>query len=132
MTIQGNEENRNLTCTKNALVNTTDYGWRKLYASESTTNRFSDEGKANTTNGTGVVYLDPIYMETVNTNVSTAEGDYTVHLTAYGKASLYAEAQYDDRFVVKSADGSDVRFSWQVSALRRGYEQYRLEEWNNG
>ncbi len=73
-----------------------------------------------------------------------------MHLTAYGKASLYVEAQYNDRFVVKSVDGSDVKFAWQVSALRRGYlrraklfeiskklrffadEQYRLEQWNNG
>ncbi len=101
--------------TKNALVNiceeaqllrdpeersssrTSSFGWRKLYATEGTTNRFSDEGFGQTINGTATIMLDPIYMETVNTT-----------------------------------DGSDTRFSWQVSALRRGYEQYRLEEWENG
>jgi len=76
--------NGNLTCTgtKNALVNiceeavllrdpeelrfsrTSSYGRRKLYAVEGTTNIFTDEGKANTTNGSAVVYLDPVYMET--------------------------------------------------------------------
>ncbi|GEM_PF-4580879 len=126
--------NGNLTCTgtKNALVNTSSYGWRKLYAAESTTNRFSDEGFGQTINGTATIMLDPIYMETVNTNVSTTEGKYLVHVTAYGKTSLYVEAVYDNGFVVKSTDGNNTEFAWQVSALRRGYEQYRLEAWNNG
>jgi len=67
----------------------------------------------------------------VNTNVSTAEGDYLVHVTAYGDATLFVESRQADRFVVKSK-GGDVSFGWEVSALRRGYEQYRLEAWENG
>ena len=107
-------------------MNTSSHGWRKLYAVEGTTNRFNDEGIASTVNGTATIMMDPIYLETVNTSAP-----YLVHVTAYGDASLYVESRQADRFAVRSK-GGDVSFGWEVSALRRWYEQYRLEEWENG
>jgi len=84
--------------------------------------RFFDEGLARLQDGVARVELDPIFLETI-------EGDYLVHVTPYGAASLYVAEIGHDYFVVKSLDGqSDVAFAWRLSATRKGYAGVRLEE----
>ena len=108
--------------TKSALVQTSDYGQRKLYAVEAPDVRFSDEGLARLQGGIAQVELDPIFVETI-------EGEYLVHITPYGAASLYVAEIGRDYFVVKSLDGqSGVSFAWRLSATRKGYAGVRLEE----
>jgi hypothetical protein len=106
---------------KSAVVETENYGDRKLYAFEQPTNRFADEGVATLTDGSARVVLDPVFLETV-------ADDFHIHLTPYGDASLYVAEIGADYFVVKSQEeGADVDFAWLLTATREGYEGVRLE-----
>jgi hypothetical protein len=108
------------TGTKSATVDTA-FGKRKLFSLEAPEVRFIDEGTARLQNGTAMVILDPIFVETI-------EGKLRVHVTPLGPASLYVAEQGKDYFVVKSIDGSDVEFNWLVSAYRKGYAGIRLPQ----
>lgn len=109
------------TGTKAATVETNSFGKRKLYAVESATVRFNDEGKGKLERGTATIQLDPVFLETV-------EGELMIHLTSYGPTSLYVAERGNNYFVVNSLDGKNVQFAWQVSALRKGYANVRLEK----
>ena len=110
------------TGTKSAVVNTAHYGQRKLYASESPEVRFFDEGLARLQDGTARVMLDPVFLETI-------EGDYLIHITPYGDASLYLAEVGREYFVVRAREGDpNVAFAWRLSATRKGYAGARLEE----
>ncbi len=107
---------------KPAVVQTLSFGQRKLYAAESPEVRFFDEGLARLHDGVARVELDPIFLETI-------EGDYLVHVTPYGDASLYVAEIGKDYFVVKAREGDpNVTFAWRLSAIRKGYAGVRLEE----
>lgn len=97
----------------------------KLYVIESPEVRFLDEGLARLQNGVAQVKLDPIFLETI-------EGDYLVHVTPYGNASLYVVEVGKDYFVVKARDGDpDVASAWRLSARCKGYAGVRLETGDN-
>ena len=114
------------TGSKSAVVNTTHYGQRKLYALESPEVRFADEGLARLVDGVARVDLDPVFLETI-------EGEYLVHVTPYGDASLYVTEIGEDYFVVKARDGDpNVGFAWRLSATRKGYAGVRLERVEEG
>ncbi len=114
--------NLTVSGTKSAIVNTAQYGQRKLYAAESPEVRFTDEGLAQLVDGAACVDLDPIFLETI-------EGEYLVHVTPYGDASLYVVELGADYFVVKARDGApNVAFAWRLSAHRKGYSGVRLEQ----
>jgi hypothetical protein len=118
----GEKEDLIVTGSKSAVVTTADHGQRKLYAAESPEVRFFDEDLARLQGGVARVELDPIFLETI-------EGEYLVHVTPYGAASLYVAEIGHDYFVVKSLDGqSDVAFAWRLSATRKGYAGVRLEQ----
>jgi hypothetical protein len=52
-----------------------------------------------------------------------------VHLTPIdGFTEFYIAERTPDYFVVKSKDGKDIKFCWQISAIRKGYENKRLEK----
>ena len=64
--------------------------------------------------------LDPIFLETI-------EGDYLIHVTPYGDASLYVE-EIGPGYLVRGREGdSDVSFTWRMSAHRKGYGGVRME-----
>lgn len=108
--------------TKSAVVQTRDFGQRKLYAVESPEVRFADEGLSQLRDGVARVELDPILLETI-------EGDYLVYVTPYGDASLYVAEIGNDHFVVKVREGDpNIAFAWRLSAHRQGYADVRLEE----
>ena len=108
--------------TKSAVVDTGSFGRRKLYGAESPEVRFFDEGLAHLQNGLARVTLDPVFLETI-------EGQYLVHVTPYGDASLYVAEIGKDHFVVKARDGDpNVVFAWRLSAHRKGYAGVRLEK----
>jgi hypothetical protein len=107
--------------TKSAVVNPDHHGWRKLYAFEQASNRFADEGKARLVNGLARVNVDPIFLETI-------EGDFLIHVTPYGDASLYVAEIGEDYFVIRAGEGrDDVAFAWLLTAARKGYADVRLE-----
>jgi len=118
LTITGNFS---ATGTKSAVVNTT-YGIRKLYAMESPDIRFYDEGRARLSNGIANISLDPIFIETV-------EPEYNVHLTPEGKTlGIYVDEKAKEYFIVKSyVPSSNIAFTWQISAIRKGYKDVRLD-----
>jgi hypothetical protein len=119
LTINGNFT---VTGTKAATVQTQDYGKRMLYAVEAPDNRFSDEGTAVTKDGVATITLDPIFMQTI-------EGEYIVHVTAYGHASLYVDDIQTGSFAVRVQSGAqNVKFAWRLSALRKGFGKIRLEQ----
>jgi hypothetical protein len=111
------------TGSKSAIVETKDFGVRKLYCMESPTVRFYDEGKAMLMNGIARIELDPVFVQTI-------EGELLVHITPEGPTQLYVAEKGSNYFVVKSINGSDVPFVWQVSAFRKGYKDVRLERVN--
>jgi hypothetical protein len=108
------------TGTKAATVETASFGQRKLYAVEAPTVRFTDEGTAMLSGGVARVELDPIFSETI-------EGELLIHVTPYGRSSLYVEERGNNYFVVKSIDETDIPFAWSVSATRKGYSDIRME-----
>jgi hypothetical protein len=68
------------------------------------------------------VALDPVFLETI-------EGEYLVHVTPYGDASLYVAEVGKDYFVIRAREGDpNIAFAWRLSATRKGYAGVRLEE----
>ncbi len=107
---------------KPALVETENYGTRKLYAVEAPEVRFSDEGMGRLENGTTRIQLDPIFLETI-------EGNFLVHLTPYSDALLYVSESGDNYFEVTAGQGDpNAEFAWRLSATRKGYVDVRMEE----
>jgi hypothetical protein len=114
------------TGTKSALVETTSYGKRQLYAVESPENWFEDFGGAQLTQGRATVRLDPIFAETVNT-----EDEYHVFLTPRADCEgLYVANQTATSFEVRElrhGTGS-ISFDYRIVAKRKGHEGARLAE----
>jgi hypothetical protein len=111
------------TGSKSALVETTSYGKRKLYAVESPENWFEDFGSAKLTNGQVIVQLERIFVETVNTDVQ-----YHVFLTPNGDCTPYVTQKTSLSFKVVLRDGEpNCTFDYRIIAKRKGYEQTRLE-----
>ena len=108
------------TGAKSAAVATSSFGTRRIYAIESATVRVTDEGTAQLVRGEARIQLDPIVAEMV-------EGELLVHVSPYGPSTLYVAERGRDFFVVKALNGADISFAWQMSALRKGYSDVRLE-----
>jgi len=120
----------NCTGAKHAVV-PIDGGARKvaLSAIESPKNWFEDFGSAQLASGSIVVALDPDFTQTVNTGV-----EYHVFLTANGDCKgLYISNRTPVSFEVHELGGgsSSVPFSYRIVALRRNYENVRLEDHSN-
>ena len=121
------DENGNLWASgaKSALVETADHGQRLLYAIESPEVWFEDFGTASLVNGKAIVPIEPIFAETVN-----LEMDYHVFLTPLGDCKgLYVAAKTPTSFEVSELGGgtASIGFDYRIAALRRGYENTRLE-----
>lgn len=112
------------TGTKSALVETASYGKRQLYAVESPENWFEDLGGAQLSQGQAVVKLDPIFVETVNT-----EREYHVFLTPKADCEgLYVTNQTATSFEVRELrhGKGNIAFDYRIVAKRKGYERARL------
>ena len=110
--------------TKSAIVHTTSYGDRKLYAVESPGNWFEDFGSGQLQQGKAMVAIDPIFAQTVNLTET-----YHVFLTPLGDCVLYVSEKTQSSFTVKAAAGSvcNVEFDYRIIAKRLGFESVRLE-----
>ena len=111
--------------TKSALVETADYGARKLYCLESAGNYFEDFGQGQLVNGEATVAIDPVFAQTVN-----LKSPYHVFLTPMGDCGLYVAAKTPTSFTVRALDGKQVTigFDYRIVAKRSGYEEKRLEK----
>lgn len=114
--------------SKSAVVETEDHGRVALYAVESPEVRFEEVGSAELDNGVATVEIDPVFAQTVN-----LEEEYHVTLTAVcdEPVLLHVTSKRPTAFTVEgeSPDGwrSDCAFDWRLSALRKGFEDRRLE-----
>jgi len=113
--------NFSVTGNKSAIVETEQYGERKVFCTEAPESRFYDEGMAQLTNGKAKVTLDPKFLATIE------QENYIIHLTPYGPSDLYVADRQKDAFVVKAREGKkDCRFSWRLSSIRKNHDDTRL------
>lgn len=105
---------------KNAIHITRD-GVRETPAYETTESYLGDIGRSYTRENYEVwVEIDPLFSDTVNTDIA-----YEVFLQSYDDARFWVEDFKSDKFLVRS-DKPMARFSWEIKAKRRGYENDRL------
>lgn len=111
---------------KNRIVKTNTYGNRKLNAVESAECYFTDEGQIELNgNGTAEIYFDPIWLETVN-----IEHPYHIQLTSYCEVNPWIVEEHSNYCVI--AGKPHAKVNWHISALQKGYENTRLEEYAEG
>lgn len=108
--------------SKNCVQETENYGKRLINAYETADYLFGDIGECVVENGECVVWIDDIFKEVISTDVN-----YQVFLTKYGKGDIWVSERHSDYFVVQAEN--DIRFAWEIKAKRKGFENYRLEEY---
>ncbi|TGA94776.1 gp58-like family protein [Lactobacillus johnsonii] len=107
--------------SKNAAVRTSQ-GLTAINAYETAEYYFGDIGRAKTnSNETVCIYMDPLFLETVNTGVP-----YHIFLTSYSEARIWVSEMYPSYFVIRS-DKPNADFAWEIKAKRKGYENDRLK-----
>ncbi len=101
---------------------TKDYWYASLEGPEAA---MYTRGRARLVGGKAVVTLPPHFVEMM------AEGSDTVLLTPRGDSArgLWAGEIEGGRFVVREVGGGSrsYRFDWEVKAVRRGFEDYKVE-----
>jgi len=108
---------------------TDDYGKRQLYNIASTEARYEDFGSAVLLKGVATVAFDPIFAETINTNL-----DYQVFLTPVCQEPvvLFVTAKTPSGFTVQGVtlnnELSNCSFDYRITAKRLGYETFRLDQ----
>jgi len=131
VTSSGNAVFNNLSTTgeKHRIVDTDDYGVRKLYSYEMASPMFGDMGEAKTNSkGICTISIEDIFSETID-----IKDGYQVFLQPYGEGSVYVAERTDKSFTVKGTPG--LAFGWELKAAQKDYAHMRLEayeEENNG
>jgi hypothetical protein len=105
-----------------------DGGSRKvsLYGVAAPENWFEDAGSGQLSNGKAVINLEPLFGQTVNT-----EMEYHVFLTPNGDCNgLYVAQKTATSFVVRELNHgtSGVAFDYRIMAKRKGHENVRMAE----
>lgn len=108
--------------SKNRAVETEHFGTRALGAYETPTPYFGDISRdiCEVIDGQCIVPIEPIFRETI-----TSTGKYQVFLSKYGPGDIWTEEMHPTYFIVK---GANIKFSWELKAIQRGYENNRLEQ----
>lgn len=114
--------NLSISGSKNCVQETKSYGKRLVNAYETADYLFGDVGESIIQNGECIVYLDDIFKEVITTDIT-----YQVFLTKYGKGDIWVSERHEDYFIVQG--DNDIPFGWEIKAKRKGYENYRLEEY---
>lgn len=113
-----------LSCngTKNRIVDTANYGKRKLYAYETTSPMFADFGHSKIgDDGTVKIELDKIFAECVEVDLESY-----INITSYtANARLYIAEKGEDYFIVAGIVGAE--FDWQITYRQKDYRTDRLE-----
>jgi hypothetical protein len=116
------------TGAKSAVVpiNDAKTEWRKLYCEEAAQVYFNDYGTAQLHQGHARVQLDSIFLKTVTID---ATHPIKVFIEMNGEThGVYVQKGIDGFDVIENGGGnSDAPFDYRVVALRKGYEDVRLE-----
>ncbi len=116
------------TGTKSAVVpiNEAKTEWRKLYCEEAAQVYFNDYGSAELHNGRALVMLDPIFIKTVTIDASHP---IKVFIEMNGETrGVFVQKRIDGFDVIENNGGnSNAAFDYRVVALRKGYEDVRME-----
>ena len=116
----------NVSGYKYRVVQTSDFGVRRLSAVESPTPMFVDLGSAVIDDvGDAYLFIEDIFRETVETTV-----EYQVFLQKYGDGDCWVSERHADYFVVKGTPG--MEFGWEIHAKQRDYDQDRIEPYYQG
>ena len=116
------EGNLAVSGTKSRQIETSNYADRLEYCYEMPTPYFGDIGEGITdSEGICYIFLDDIFAETIDTNC-----EYQVFLQSYGVGNVYVSERNSSYFVVKGT--ANMKFAWEIKAVQRDYEMYRLEE----
>ncbi len=106
--------------TKAALVETENYGRRKLYAVESPDNRFMDIVETSLDPGEHWIELNPMFAETIN--------GYSVFPIAQDGGQVRVLEKEPLRFRLKVSGDDPVEVACWVYGKRKGYEDVYMEE----
>lgn len=107
--------------SKSRIANTRNFDKRLLYCYETPTPMFGDMGCASTNEkGIAIVDIDPIFYETVNTNI-----EYQVFLQKEGQGDLWVEEKDPNYFIVNGTP--NLKFSWEAKCIQKEFESLRLE-----
>jgi len=123
------DANGDLTCTGTITpVAPVEGGSRKvsLYGVAAAENWFEDAGSGQLSNGEAVINLEPLFGQTVNT-----EMEYHVFLTPNGDCNgLYVTQKTATSFVVRELNHgtSSIVFDYRIMAKRKGHENVRMAE----
>lgn len=105
---------------KPRIVDTKDYGTRKLYCYEMASPIFGDIGDGEIAeDGKCYVSLDPVFAQTISTN------GYQVFLQKCGDGDCYIAERKPNYFVVQGTPG--LTFCWELKAKQSDFSQRRLE-----
>lgn len=106
--------------SKNCVQETENFGKRLINAYETAEYYFGDIGSG-TLNDDGecIVFIDDIFQECVNMNIQ-----YHVFTQAYNGVIKTIERE-KGYFIIQGEPGT--KFSWELKAKRKGYENNRLE-----
>jgi len=127
-TIWGYPDGDMVCSGSSASVVSVEAGQRKvaLSAVESPQNWFEDFGSGQLSKGSAVVRLEPVFAQTVSTEL-----EYHVFLTPNGDCKgLYVSDKSSTSFEVRELGRgtSNVKFDYRIVALRKGYEGIRLRD----
>ena len=106
--------------SKPAVVDTENYGRRKLYAVEAPDVRFCDVIETELTGGTNHIEIDPMFSETI--------GDYIVHTSLNGPGYVIINSKEKTGFTVNYSEKAKCKATFLVYGLRLGYEEVYMEE----
>ena len=116
----------NSRADKSRIVDTTDYGTRKLYCYEMPSPMFGDIGSGVIgDDGLCYVSIDPVFSQTI----ASGEVEYQVFLQPYGDGNCYVKSRNNGYFVVAGDIG--LSFGWEMKAKQRDYELRRLDVYGN-
>jgi phage minor structural protein len=112
--------------TKNRIVETSQ-GLVKLNAFETPNALFADyatQDYAINETGQCIIKLDPLFLETVSLNMG-----YQVFLTKYSKGDVWVQERNLDSFLV--CGEPETKFTWNIVAKQKSYENTRLDKFNS-
>lgn len=110
---------------KNRIINTKNYGVRKLNAYETASPYFGDIGEGIIgSDGKCYIYIDDIFSETVNLIAS-----YQVFIQSYSDKQCYVSERLHSYFVVNGTPGTT--FAWEIKAIQKDANAKRLDEYQN-